>query len=70
LPVQILFSGVVSEGSEIVEAEKGRVDGTAVLLDCDDERGEAIHFVLRKKFTKNLFRMYYSKTGEGGWKRV
>lgn len=67
--LKIVLLPVVPEDSETVEAEKGRVDGLALKLDCDDERGEAIVWVVRKKYERHELRMYHSNTG-GSWKRV
>jgi hypothetical protein len=41
--------------------EKGRIDGTAVLLDCPEERALAIIEIIRKKYGKNEFRCYEGK---------
>jgi len=53
----------------LVRAEK-TVDGTALLLEGNEERNKAIVDVIRMKFPKHKLRCYESKTGRGGWKRV
>ena len=41
----------------IVDVEKGRIDGKAVVLDCPEERATAIIEIIRKKYGKNgMFR--------------
>lgn len=42
-------------------AEPGRVDGTAVQLECNDDRARAIIEVIRMKYGKNEFRCYENK---------
>lgn len=53
----------------IVHAEKGKIDGVAVILDCPDDQGKAIKDVVRAKYSKNIFRFYKSRTGKS-WKRI
>ncbi len=63
---------------ETVEVERGRVDGVAVLVQdtIPTEQWEAIVAVLRNGlgafpgYPRNLLRIYQSKTGRGGWKRI
>jgi len=55
--------------TETVEAERHRMDGSAQVLACDDERSAAIVAVLRTKYHRNQIRMYRSETGKI-WKRV
>ncbi len=45
----------------LIDAERGRVDGTAVLLDCPEERARAIIAVIRQKYGKNELRCYDGK---------
>lgn len=54
----------VTQSKILVTVEKGRVDGTAVVLDCPEERAKAIIEIIRKKYGKNEFRCY------AGTKRV
>ena len=68
--LKILLNGVASASSETIEAEPGRIDGRAVLLNCDDERGQAIISTIRKKYKRHELRCYSSKTGRGGWQRL
>jgi hypothetical protein len=61
-------------GTNVVECEGGsRVVGIGdgVLLSCDDERGEAIAKIVARKRPQRAVvpRLYYSKTGNGGWTR-
>ncbi len=65
-----VFISPVTSSRQFVEAEKGRVDGSAILLECDAECADAIVKVIRKKWAKHLIRCYQSKTGHGGWKRI
>ena len=67
--VAILLQPVIGR-QDVVEAEPRRIDGTAVVLDCDDERAAAIVSIIRLKFQKYQFRCYHSNTGRGGWKRI
>ena len=53
----------------VVEAERRRMDGMAVRLDCDEERAQAIVAVFRMKADKHELRCYESKTGKS-WKRI
>jgi len=55
----------------IVQAEPGRVDSGAVLLECDDARAEAIIHILRQKQPqKNLLRCYRRRGRGRTWQRV
>ena len=65
-----LLISPVTSSRQFVEAEKGRVDGSAILLECNAEHADAIIQVIRKKWAKHLIRCYQSKTGRGGWKRI
>ena len=65
---QFLFAPVLGS-RQIVNAEKGMVDGSAVVLDCDDERAKGMIWLVRRKYSKNLFRIYESKNGKT-WKRT
>jgi len=51
----------VIRSRQIIEAEKGRIDGMAVILDCPEERARAIIEVIRSKYGKNEFRCYDGK---------
>jgi len=55
---------------QVIECERQRLDGMALPLLCDETRAKAIVTIIRRKFHRNLFRMYQSKTGRGGWKRI
>jgi hypothetical protein len=51
----------VIKSRQLVDVEKGRIDGTAVILDCPEERAKAIIEVIRNKYGKNEFRCYAGK---------
>lgn len=68
--VQLLLAPVISKKTPPVEVEKRRFDGIGVVLTCDEERASAIVEILRQKYKKYELRLYTSKTGAGGWKRV
>jgi hypothetical protein len=70
-PVKMLIQPVISPNSERVLAEgSDKMDGTAVVLECDSERGEAIHFTLRLKIPKHQLRMYRQKAGTSTWQKI
>ncbi len=52
-----------------VEPE-GYIADVGLLLECDEDRAEAIVEVIRRKYQKHELRCYYSKTGRGSWRRV
>lgn len=62
-PVARMLVAPVIQNQRTVEVQRGRVDGVAVVLDCDDERARAIVDVLRMKYTKWLMRAW---EGAGG----
>jgi hypothetical protein len=61
--------GPVIPSKRIVQAEKDRLDGAAVVLECSAERAEAIVRLIQTKYRRHQLRCYVSKTGRG-WKRV
>ena len=68
-----LLLAPVTEGRRLVYnvEQEGSIDNVGIVLECDEERAEAIVQVIRLKFPKPYqLRCYYSKTGNGGWKRV
>lgn len=65
---QFLIAPVI-QSKTIVEAERGRLDGSAVKLDCDEVRAKAVCEVIRLKYHRNKFRCYQSKTGRA-WTRI
>lgn len=65
-----LLIAPIVQSRTIIKAEKGRMDGDAILLECDDVQANAIVQIIRKKQPKHLLRCYKSKTGKGGWKRI
>jgi len=48
----------VIQSRQIINVEKKRVGGHAVILDCDEQRALAIIAVIRMKYGKNEFRCY------------
>lgn len=69
-PIGMLLFKPEVLSTRTVEVEGNRIDTSALRLTCDEERGQAILALIRKKYRKNQLRMYYSKTGNGSWKRV
>lgn len=65
-----LFTPHIRRPYRIVQAEKGVIDGKAILLDIDEKIAESLLFVLRKVCARNVVRMFQSKTGNSGWKRM
>jgi hypothetical protein len=63
---------------DTVDVERGQVDGIGVLVQASvpDDQWQAIVTVLRQGlgqfpgYHKHLLRIYDSKTGVGGWKRI
>ena len=51
----------VIKSRTLINAEPGRVDGTAVVLECPDDQSKAIIECIRMKYGKNEFRCYYGK---------
>jgi len=67
-----ILLGPVIKGRNCVDAEPGRADGAAVVLECEQERAEAIIDTLRTGFKARAWpkpRAYKSKNG-GKWRRV
>ena len=59
----------VCPNKRTIIAEKDRLDGIAIILECDENRALSIIQVIRSKYHKNKFRCYESKTGVT-WKRI
>ncbi len=57
---QFMIAPVI-QSRALFNAEPGRVDGMAVVLDCPEERARAIVDVIRMKYGKNEFRCYEGK---------
>ena len=55
---------------DVVAADNERIGGDAIVLNFDDARFLAIVQLLRGKYSKIGMRLYYRKSGKGGWKRV
>jgi hypothetical protein len=67
--LKMLVSPVIASRITVA-CEHTRFDGIGVLLDCGSERAEAIVQLVRKKYKRYQVRLYRSKSGLGGWKRV
>lgn len=64
----------VTPNRTTVETERGRVDGGAVVLECEEERAKAICQVLQKKPIRTCGQggrkvRCYIERPRGGWKR-
>lgn len=57
---QFLIAPVIKSRTTVVTEPK-RIDGTAVILECSEERSLAIINVIRSKYGKNEFRCYNGK---------
>ena len=66
-PVARMLVAPVIQNQRTVEVQRGRVDGVAVMLECDDERARAIVDVLRVKYPKWQMRAW--EYVGGSWKR-
>jgi len=54
-----------------VDVDPKKVDGIAVILDCDDERAQAIVDVIRIKRKRHELRCYVRKTPTAKtWKKI
>ena len=65
-----MLVGNYADRHNTVEAEPGQFAGVAVPLTCGDEQAAAIARVIRKHYKKHQLRVYESKTGKGGWRRI
>ena len=54
---QFMIAPVI-QSRQIINVEKKRVDGHAVVLNCDETRALAIIAVIRMKYGQNEFRCY------------
>ncbi len=61
--------GAVTQQHRIAEVLPKSIAGTGVILDCDDERAEAIVQVVRANVERRHLRMFYSKTGNS-WRAI
>ncbi|GEM_PF-4655041 len=48
----------VAPSREVISVEKGRFDGVAIRLECDNEQAQAIVDVIRLKYRKHEVRCY------------
>lgn len=69
LPVLILLSGSIDR-RETVKCEPRRVDGIGVVLDGSPEMIANAVTLLRDRFANNELRIWGSKSGNGGWRRI
>ena len=71
IPRQCLIAPVIQR-QQIIKAEPGRVDGGAVILECDETQAQAIVDLLRSydiKAKRYILRAY--KEGpRGGWRKA
>ena len=70
--VRLCLVAPVIQSRRMVEAEKGRMDGSAVVAECDDTRALAIIAILRaddKKSGRYPLRAY-KQGARNGWTRV
>lgn len=76
--VQCLLMPLFDKEPQTVNCNKSRVDEEAILVsdDIGDDRMAAVVQLVRqgtgvrKGIHKNKLRLYQSKTGKGGWKRI
>ena len=54
---------------ETIDTNRRKVDGAAVILECDDDRSDAILQVLRMKYTRAQLRIY-RRGPRGGWHTI
>lgn len=69
-PLHMLISPVINRDIEHVECEPQKIAGMGFILDCDQERAEAIIEVVRMQYPRHALRFYQSTTGKGSWRRV
>lgn len=75
-PITILLGPILTR--ESVKVDNNRIDGLAVRVqpDLPAKRWSAIYQIIRegcgnlKPIPKHKLRMYKSRTGKGGWKRI
>ena len=69
VPIAIfLLSQDVVPDRIIVNAEKERIDGNAIMLECDNDRALAIIDLIRLNCQKHQLRCY--KAEHNTWKRI
>jgi hypothetical protein len=51
----------ITKNRKIIDIEKGRIDGKALILECSNERALAIRDIARNKYTKSEMRFYKGK---------
>jgi len=72
-PVMLLVRPVLDADSAPIDCEGAKWDGIGVRVaqeHAESGRFSAIAEIIRKKTHKNYFRIYASKTGNGGWRRI
>lgn len=65
-PPMLLIQPVMT--NRVVNAEPGRFDGSAALLDCSEERALAIVSVIRVKIPRHMLRIYVNSGRR--WRRI
>ena len=69
-PVGALLFPPSCLGNPII-AERKKPHGDALILNVPNERATAILQIIRTKYPKKYqFRIYHSKTGRAGWRRI
>jgi len=53
-----------------VECQLNKAAGTGVKFNCDEERAKAIIKIIRQKYEHWELPIFYSKTGNSGWRYV
>ena len=71
IPRQCLVAPVV-QSKQIIDTEPGRLDGAAVVFECDEARARAIVSLLRSydAKAKRYSLRAYSEGPRGGWKKL
>jgi hypothetical protein len=67
-PAACMLVAPVIRERKTVEVQRGRVDGVAVVLECDDDRARAIVQVLRTKYPNWRMRAWEGKGST--WKPI
>jgi hypothetical protein len=72
----LLFSPFIHHGEAAVPGDifaaegKDEYSSMAAKLHCTAEEFAGLLLIVRRRYHRNEFRLYQSKTGRGGWKRV
>lgn len=55
---------------DVITVKRDKPGEDAIRLLCSEDQNVAIIELIRKKYKKYQCRLYQSKTGKGGWKRI